>query len=101
METTNTLPLNIRKNHFDYTCIKSGEKAFIYSQCYDQINGIYYYEVFRKVIRKECVFHGKLIPEHIAFPGNEDFGVWAWSFRDKDKAEKKFNQLENELQNFN
>jgi len=97
MEMIDTLPAFLHRNGFDYECIKSGAKAFIYLQRYSKFGGIeiVYYEVFKKVIAKECTLGGNFIPEHIAFPGNEAFGNWAWTFRDKDKAIARFNQLEN------
>ena len=88
----NTLPPILRKNGFQYNLITAGEKAFIYEQVYSK--GVNYYEVFKKVIAKETTIQGNFIPEHISFPGNEDFGNWAWVYRSKEKAIKKFNELE-------
>lgn len=83
---------NIRKNGFDYTCISRGIKSFVFSQAYTP--NLAYYEVFKRRVSKECIFHGKVIPERIAFPGNEDFGDWAWTFKSKEKAMQKFRELE-------
>ena len=88
----NTLPTILRKNGFMYTQLLAGEKSFLYRQEYT--NEVKYYEVFKKVIAKETTIHGKIIPEHISFPGNEDFGNWAWSFRDHQKAIAEFNRIE-------
>jgi hypothetical protein len=35
------------------------------------------------------------LPEKEKFPGDEDFGKWAWSFKCKDSAMDRFNQIEN------
>lgn len=92
------LPVFLRRNGFDYECINSGEKAYIYLQRYDKIgnNEIIYYEVFKKTVVPDMTLGGNFIPEHISFPGNEAFGVWAWTFRDKEKALLKFKELEND-----
>ena len=89
----NTLPPIIRKNGFQYSLVAAGNKSFIY--CQEYTTDVKYYEVLKKVIAKETTIQGKVIPEHIAFPGNEDFGNWAWVYRDKEKAIKHFNELEN------
>jgi len=88
------LPDKLRKNHFDYTKIHTGGRSFVFCQCYE--GNIIGYEVFRLKINKACVFHGVNLPERQAFPGNEDFGKWAWSYREYKDAMKKFNELENE-----
>jgi len=87
-----TLPATLRKNGFQYNLITAGNKTFLYEQVYTKT--LSYYEVFKKVIAKETTIAGNFIPEHIAFPGNEDFGKTAWTFRDKEKAIAKFNRLE-------
>ena len=88
----NTLPAILRKNGFQYNLLIEGNKTFLYEQEYT--NEVKYYEVFKKVIAKETTVKGNFIPEHIAFPGNEAFGNWAWTFRDKEKAVAEFNRLE-------
>jgi hypothetical protein len=90
------LPCFLRRNGFNYDCINSGDKAFIYRQRYDKIGEIEinYYEVFKKVVAPDMTLGGTFIPSHISFPGNEAFGTWAWSFRSYDKALLKFKSLE-------
>ena len=92
-KTMNTLPSILRKNGFEYNLITEGEKSFIYRQLYTK--NVSYYEVFEKRIAKPSKIMGKDIPAHIRFPGNEDFGKWAWSYRNPETAQKKFMELEN------
>jgi hypothetical protein len=37
---------------------------------------------------------GKHYEDQFRIPGNEEFGKWAWVFRDEQKAIAKFNELE-------
>jgi hypothetical protein len=87
-------PLTFRKNGFDYTLISLGQRSCIYEQTYTQIPPVSYFEVFRIKEQKEFKFNGKTFPAKFRVPGNEDFGNWAWVYRDKDKAIKHFNELE-------
>ena len=88
----NTLAPILRKNGFQYNLIAAGNKTFLYEQVYTKT--LSYYEVFKKVIAKETTIAGNFIPEHIAFPSNEDFGKTAWTYRDENKALAKFTELE-------
>lgn len=87
----NILPINLRKNGFDYTQIlRQGNKA-IYEQTYTEI--VAYYEVFKIRTQPEKILRGNLIQSGEVFPGNEDFGKTAWSFKTLAKAMDKFNSL--------
>lgn len=88
--------IQFRKNGFNYTLHSSGEKSFIYRQTYSEKPAVFYFEVFEKKIQSAGERFGKFYPEQIRFPGNEDFGKWAWTYRDEKKAIAKFNQIENE-----
>lgn len=85
---------NIRKNGYDYRLLKKGERAFIYEQWDDEDHFIVAYEVFRLKISKAKEVFGEIMPEREVFPGNEDFGVWAWSYRNLEKSYEKYNRLE-------
>lgn len=85
---------SIRKNGFDYRLLERGQKAFIYEQWDDEDNFVVSYEVFRKRVDKEKLVFGELLPLREVFPGNADFGVWAWSITNKERAYEKFNELE-------
>jgi hypothetical protein len=86
------LPLKLRKNGFNYTQVKRGKKAFIYAQ--EVTKTVTYYEVFKIKVIPEKNIKGKHIKAHEKFPHDEAFGYWAWSYRDYNMAQKKFNELE-------
>ncbi|HCY76500.1 MAG TPA: hypothetical protein DHV28_11315 [Ignavibacteriales bacterium] len=73
---------------FHFTQLIKGEKACIY-EVLDETNK--YYEVFR--IR---VF---LMPgtkeKYESYPKANSFGLWAWTFRSKERAMLRFNEIEN------
>ena len=52
-----------------------------------------YYEVFKRRTRKEGKVFGVDMPEREVYPGNNDFGDWAWCIRDYDRAIAKYNAL--------
>jgi hypothetical protein len=43
-------------------------------------NRLISYEVFHKRFAPKKTINGQVIPEHMMFPNDEAFGVWAWSF---------------------
>ena len=90
------LPVTLTKNGYYYKQIKKGNKSAIYEQTCDESPNPIAYEVFRIKIDKEKVVFGQLLPEKEIFPGNEDFGKWAWSFCGIEKALSRFELLENE-----
>jgi hypothetical protein len=85
----------INKNSYVYNLILRGEKAIIYEQIEPEENVIVGYEVFRRKIDKPKVVFGVELGEMEVFPGNEDFGKWAWSITDKERALDRFKNLEN------
>ena len=98
------LPQTKVKNGYEYILIKRNKKAAIYSQKNidvpeDTSEG---FEVFQIVLSKPYSIMQKNGPSagmwyHYPltekFPGNEDFGKTAWSFTNKDSAEKKYKEL--------
>jgi len=85
----------IRKNGFIYTLHKKGEKAYIYQQYCPEIERVMGWEVFQIKVDKPKVVFGVELGEREIFPGNEDFGKWAWSYSSYDKASEKFIHVEN------
>lgn len=85
------LPLEFRKNGYNYTQVSREERKAIY--CQDVNSTVPYFEVFKIRVRPESVFRGKTIPEHEAIPGNEDFGKTAWTFRSLAKAMRFYQDL--------
>ncbi|MDX9882590.1 MAG: hypothetical protein RBS73_11030 [Prolixibacteraceae bacterium] len=67
---------------FKFTQIKATNSAFLYKV---ESSGVIYYEVFKK--RKNVRFG------NVSYPTSKAFGKWAWTYRDIDKAIKKFDQL--------
>lgn len=55
------------------------------------------WEVFKRKIDPPKEVFGVQLGEREIFPGNEDFGKWAWAPSRQDKAEFIFNQLEQGL----
>ncbi len=91
--TIKTLPVELRKNGYDYTLVLRGRRSCIYEQTVsDSVN---YYEVFLIRTKPESNINGKVIPAHEWFPNNEAFGNWAWTYRDYSRAKNKFDLLEN------
>jgi len=91
----NTLP-EFRKNSIPYILLQAGTKSAVYEQLYSSQPKVSYFEVFRLKIQKGGERWGKVYEDQMRIPGNEDFGKWAWVFRDIEKALAKFRQLENE-----
>jgi len=86
------LPLKLRKNGFSYTQVCRGWRSFVYEQSVTP--EIKYYEVFELRIQPECEIKGYFYPAKERFPGNEDFGKWAWTCRTLERAMERFNELE-------
>lgn len=85
----------IRKNGFIYTLHKKGEKTYIYQQYCPETERVMGWEVFQIKVDKPKVVFGVELGEREIFPGNEDFGKWAWSYSSYDKASEKFIYVEN------
>lgn len=96
METADrirTLPELIRKNGFTYKLITRTREKAIYAQYCENV--LISYEVFQ--IRVRGAQFSPLLMKQIEaierFPGNEDFGKTAWTYRNLEKAVIKFNEL--------
>jgi hypothetical protein len=84
----------INKNGFVYTLHKRGEKAMIYEQYDPEVERIVAYEIFRIKIDKPKVVFDIELGEREIFPGNEDFGKWAWACSTKERALERFERIE-------
>jgi len=91
------LPEEIRKNTYLYKFYKRGEKAMMYEQIEPSTGDTVGYEIFKRKIDKPKVVFGIQLNEREIFPGNEDFGKWAWSITDEDRALERFNSIENQV----
>ena len=91
------LPEEIRKNTYLYKFYKRGEKAMMYEQIEPDTGITVAYEVFKRKIDKPKVVFGIQLNEREIFPGNEDFGKWAWAISDQGRALEKFDLIENQV----
>ena len=87
------LPEFLKKNGFTYTLLLRGQRSCIYEQHVTQ--EMTYFEVFINKVKPEQVILGRSYTEREVFPGNEDFGRTAWSYRDYKSAMKRYDVLEN------
>ena len=67
---------------FKFTQLKATDLAYMYQV---EDGGMIHYEVFEKRINARF--------GNISYPNSNAFGIWAWTFRDFDKAMRKFNEL--------
>lgn len=79
----------IRKNGFVYQFYKRGDKCMIYKQLdpSDDMKLISY-EIFKIKVDKPKEVFGIKLGLREKFPGNEDFGKWAWSISGHDSLER-------------
>jgi hypothetical protein len=92
-----TLPEKIKRKNFTYELEKRGERTLMYRQISDLDNSIIGYEIFRIKIDQPKMVFGNQLNEREVFPSGEDFGKWAWACSTKERAEVKFELIENEL----
>ena len=85
------LPLNLRKNSFNYTQVLRNSRNAVYRQTVTP--EIEYFEVFIIQIRPDINFAGKLVKGGESYPNNEAFGKTAWTYKSLEKAMEKFNSL--------
>jgi len=67
---------------FKFTQLQATNSAFLYKV---ESSGVIYYEVFRKRVNARF--------GNVSYPTSKAFGKWAWTFRDLNDAEEKFNKL--------
>lgn len=90
----------VRKNRFNYKLVErytdqnTNKSCAIYSQ-HDDNGSIIAYEVFIIPIRKKDMKtpSGIVVPAGEVFPGNEYFGVGAWTVGSEEKARERFEKL--------
>lgn len=81
----------IKKSVFEYNLIEREDNKAIYSQSYE--GEIIAYEVFKVKVAKEIELFGTIVPEHEKFPGDNDFGVTAWSCKTYEKALERYHNI--------
>lgn len=83
-EQYSALKLELKKSGYDYKQVKCEPNiAYIYHQTFEGKHIAY--EVFKHKINSlyNCV----------SFPSNEVFGLWAWTYKTLEQAEKKFTEI--------
>jgi hypothetical protein len=73
----------LTKNGFTYRLVAKNEHGYLYSQA--NKNGIIGYEVFEKRDNPRFGCY--------SFPGDNAFGLWAWSYRSLERAMRKLESL--------
>ncbi len=72
---------------FRFLQLMRGQKMFLYEVYFD---GLTHFEVFEYHI---C-FTPKTKEPYEGYPKANSFGVWAWTYRNFEKAVEKFNKIE-------
>jgi len=67
---------------YDFLQIRQTDKAFIYEVSSGNRK---HYEVFKKIVNRRYAC--------VSYPTSKAFGIWAWTYRTLEKAEKKFDEL--------
>lgn len=91
------LPNEIKKNGFIYRLLKRGERAMLYEQYCLDAEKIVAWEVFKRKIDQPKEIFGIQLGEREIFPGNEDFGKWAWAPSIYERAIELYEKIENTL----
>ena len=88
------LPLKLKKNGFDYVQVLRGKKTCIYAQWLE--GELIAYEVMKIRIKPGRQVKSVWIEEREKFPADEDFGYHAWTYKTWDRANEKYNLLEDD-----
>ena len=72
---------------FHFHQLMRGHKMFLYEVNFD---GLTHYEVFEMRV---CITPKTKEP-YVGYPKANSFGVWAWTYRDYEKAIEKYNENE-------
>lgn len=91
------LPDEIKKNTFIYRLLKRGKKAMLYEQFCSDSEKVIAWEVFKRKIDQPKEVFGVQLGEREIFPGNEDFGKWAWAPSNYERALEIYDRIENSL----
>jgi hypothetical protein len=71
---------------FVFTQKKASDNAYVYEV---DMGDVTYYEVFKRRVNTRFEEH------KVSYPSSKSFGIWAWSYRNDERAIKKFNELNN------
>jgi hypothetical protein len=91
------LPEKIKRKGFTYELEKRGTKALMYRQIDDEDNILVAYEVFKVKVDPPKLVFGIQLNEREVFPANEDFGKWAWACSNRERADRRFQEIEDSI----
>ena len=81
---------------FEFTQLKSSDKGYMYEVFCPDIQKLHY-EVFKRKTAKEShvVMKGIeiIFPDRVKYPTANNIGDWGWTFRDIEKANNKFKEI--------
>lgn len=83
----------IRKNGFDYVQLRKTESAYLYAQRLKDSETCVGYEVFQRRENRPYSIAGIEFPASVAYPSNEAFGNWAWTYRTLENAEARLHAI--------
>ncbi len=89
------LEIAFRRNGYDYEQMTRSRSTAIYQQT-DPDSGDIWYEVIKITIREENNFKGRVFPRRERYPSSEDWGRLGWTFKDRQNAEAKYQELNDE-----
>lgn len=92
--TVKPLPQEVKKNGLFYKLVKKGTKAAMYSVHTEQDGPATNWETMKIKVTPAREVFGVPYPAFETFPGNEQFGLWAWCHASLERAEKRFDELE-------
>jgi hypothetical protein len=104
METTTKILENLfigtgEVKNMRFLQLYASKKVYMYLVGYQPAH----YEVFERKNAPMCIDFENMIYSETEmkeyYPKSKDFGVWAWTFTNKDKALKKFKELSGQTQN--
>ena len=87
------LPLIIKRRGFTYIQLQDDGGYYLYEQRLQESGKIVGCEVFKRKVYPQREAFGKIFPAAEAFPHDEAFGSWAWSYYALEKAKKKLLSL--------
>lgn len=88
------LPQTVTKSIFTYELTARTEKVAIYAQRISENGKLVGHEVFIIPKYQDREIHGTVVPAHEGFPGDNAFGVAAWSVgRDIVHAMRRFSDV--------
>ena len=77
----------VKANHSVYKQVKREDHKAMY------VSEDGNYEIFKVIVKPAIVIFDNELPEREHYPGNEDFGKFAWCTRDRKRAEEIYNGI--------